>query len=267
MFTCSYEWRGGCPPPKKCTRLFSTEEKNYEYLPTQLVINSTPENIIFDYKDLAVLKLPKFLDMKNTSEGYYNPDFTNSTLDVLLKLEPDFYNIKFYIFINTSVLIEVYNFDYMSDTHLNLTYGSFGYINCLEYGIIIDSTKLKYNNAIDFSSFFVSQLHQIINETTKDVEFYLDKDTILVIEKNTTSEGENNSNLNNKLNTAASSPFNSGSSGFNSRKFSTFVGGVNSEKRLFSTSCLAGLFTLKSYNVCYFSSTPSITIDPIKKKK
>lgn len=140
------------------TRLFSNESKNKRFnpgnLPPQLIINSTCDNIIFE-NNVAVLKLPKIKDDVESFDNRYNlefkaSDFYFNMMKTLLNLEGGKYKIKPFIFTNSSVITQVYNYEFMSNTHLNLLLGSFGYVDIYGVDINFNTPKLNYGQAHNY---------------------------------------------------------------------------------------------------------------------
>lgn len=97
----------------------------------------------------------------------------------LLNLDVGHYYFYTYLYMNSSVITEVYNFYYNNIT-LNLTYGSFGYITCTKNYLDINRNKLSDKDVFNFQILTSSSLAQTIDNCI-DFEYDLHKDTILVL--------------------------------------------------------------------------------------
>ena len=123
------------------------------YHPDKLIINSTPYNIVFTKQsgvEKSVLLFPPLKSyrhlIENSSEGYVNIDNSDKLLNLLLELkdfhiylkkvidslEPGYYNIEFYFYIeigsnDDNAISVVYNYDFLNNKCLNKVYGNFGY--------------------------------------------------------------------------------------------------------------------------------------------
>ena len=215
-FSQDYLWGFNFKTNRSFSTTFSSNSKffnNYfglDYTGEKLVINSTPNEVVFE-NDKAVLMLPPLksykLVIKNITEKglivnshhfdnmIKSKDFVVPLLKMIDNLNCGFYKFDIYYFSNLNndrnCLQMVYTFDLHNKNCLHLIPGSYGYtVLCTSFGYLNDNK--------DRSIFFAKILYSISNRLKEFFEndilnstMDLNKDTLLVITKLNKDEHDN----------------------------------------------------------------------------
>lgn len=125
-------------------RKYSTYSKGYPFLfPEELMINSTPNKIKFDKNNLAVIRLPKYLDYFGE-----NKEFRRDSIKTFLSLETGTY-LTYCLFYMEKINYnkKVYNYSSFEHNNLILDSDSFGFLACTELLFNIRK-KLSYTASV-----------------------------------------------------------------------------------------------------------------------
>ena len=174
-----------------------------------MVINSTPDNIVFTPENSpsgkSVLFLPPlgasspFLHFieNTTKEGDFIPDnsgrlfnfslfndFTSSLNKVMKNLEDGYYIIEFYFYLEDELNVHntvtvVYTYDFFNKKCLNQVMGNFGYSN-FSFFLEYFSEKNRRENCVMIIILMTERL-RVILENKSAINF--NKDTLVVITK------------------------------------------------------------------------------------